>query len=273
MSLDAFVVSDLDNTLLNSQHELDPLTIATFQELEQCGIPLAIASGRHYTDIQQVRTLLGVSAYIISSNGAHLYDPDDRLIFEQLLSPDLVKALTSIPLPDEVRLNLYTADQWLIDRADERLLAFHQSTGFRYKIVPDIVGCAYEQVGKVLYIGEPEILAGIEAQIREQLAGQVYITYALPDSLEVMSLGVNKGHALGMLLDRLNISPEHCVAFGDNLNDIEMLELAGGACVMENANPLLFEALPAAKVIGDHDEAGVARELRQRFRLDAAVGK
>jgi len=267
MLTDSLVVSDLDGTLLNNAHTLDPLTIQTFQELQQRGVPLAIASGRHVVDIRVVRSLLGVSTYIISSNGAHLYDPDDNLLFEELLSPELVKALTSVERPDSVRLNLYTADAWYIDRADQAIRDFHASTGFEYEVDPSIVNSAHKGVGKVLYIGEPELLANIEADLRESLGDSVYITYALPNSLEVMAAGVNKAHAIRDLLGRIRLSAENCIAFGDNLNDIQMLEYVGHGNIMANANPLLFEVLPGVNVIGSNDEAGVAHELRKHFGL------
>ncbi|ANF58437.1 Cof-type HAD-IIB family hydrolase [Halotalea alkalilenta] len=268
MNIDALIVSDLDNTLLNTDHRLDPLTIETFQEMERRGAVLAIASGRHYRDIRAVREQLGVDAYIISTNGAHLYDRRDRLVSERLLPATLVHDLTLLDKPDSVRLNVYTGSGWLIDAPDQRLLAFHHSTGFVYEVDPALRGKARDDVGKVLFIGDPSELAPIEREVRERFGGQAHVTYSLPDSLEVMARDVNKGRALGVLLEILGMTPAQCVAFGDNLNDVEMLELAEGACVMENANPLLFEALPHAKVIGHHDQAGVARELRSRFALD-----
>ncbi|WP_051464882.1 HAD family hydrolase [Carnimonas nigrificans] len=268
MAMRTLVVSDLDNTLLNSSHQLDPLTITTFQQLEERGVTLAIASGRHFLDIQRVRAQLGVSASIISSNGACLHEPDDRLVFEHVLDAALVEQLTGIERPDSVRLNLYTPDKWLIDQGDARIEAFHHSTGFKYQIDPSIVGQARSDVCKVLYLGPAEQLAEIEALIRARMGKQVHFTYALPNSLEVMALNVNKGRALEQLLERLGMTAAQCVAFGDNLNDIEMLELAEGGCIMENANPLLFEALPGREVIGHHDQAGVAKKLRALFELD-----
>ncbi len=86
-------------------------------------------------------------------------------------------------------------------------------------------------------------------------------------SLEIMAGGVNKGTALEALLATLDIDSEHCLAFGDNLNDTEMLSLAGEAHVMANAHPALFERVPVARRIGHHAESAVARHLQERFSL------
>lgn len=126
-----------------------------------------------------------------------------------------------------------------------------------------------EGIGKALYIGEPHYLAEIEDAVRELAADQLHITYSMINSLEIMAAGVNKGSAVQALLDDLQIPATRCLAFGDNLNDLEMLALAGEAHVMGNAHPHLSGMLSGAQVIGHHAEAAVAMHLRERFGLDA----
>ena len=147
------------------------------------------------------------------------------------------------------------------------LLSLHEATGFGYRVEGpgemDVQG-----VGKVLYIGDPSLLADIEAGAREAAGEALHITYSMSHSLEIMAAGVNKGTAVSALLGDLGIPATRCLAFGDNLNDLEMLALAGEAQVMANAHPRLAEDLPEARVIGHHAEAAVAQHLRQRFGLD-----
>jgi len=73
--------------------------------------------------------------------------------------------------------------------------------------------------------------------------------------------------ALSSLLERLGLTPADCLAFGDNLNDTEMLDLAGEAQVMANAHPALFDRVSGAERIGHHGEAAVAVWLKKRFGL------
>ncbi|MCM2971215.1 Cof-type HAD-IIB family hydrolase [Larsenimonas suaedae] len=259
------IVTDLDNTLLDSQHALDPLTVETFQALEAKGHHLAIASGRHVEDIREVRRQLGVSAHIISTNGAYLHAPDDQLVFERPLDAALASALIGeLDVPGDVRVNVYTADHWWIDAESPNLLAFHESTGFSYR-VGDLAALEGQHVGKVFFIGEPRLLAALETELRARFEAQVHITYSLPNSLEVMAKGATKGSALEALLDRLSLPASACLAFGDNLNDYEMLSVAGQAHLVSNAHPHLFTALPEVTVIGDHSDAAVARTLKARL--------
>ncbi|MDU6524331.1 MAG: HAD-IIB family hydrolase, partial [Enterococcus sp.] len=74
--------------------------------------------------------------------------------------------------------------------------------------------------------------------------------------LEVMADGVNKGAALKFLLDYLKIAKSEIIAFGDQENDLEMLQFAGTSIAMENAVTLIRQT--AAKTTSSNDEAGVA---------------
>lgn len=70
---------------------------------------------------------------------------------------------------------------------------------------------------------------------------------------------------------RLGVDPAHCVAFGDNMNDIDLLETAGYPFMMNNANPDLALRLPKVPRIGNNFEAGVARHLRALFALEDSI--
>jgi len=56
-----------------------------------------------------------------------------------------------------------------------------------------------------------------------------------------------------------------CIAFGDGMNDLEMLSMSGKGCLMENAFPRLKSALPDSEVIGSNADDAVAHYLRTKF--------
>ncbi|MFP8966948.1 HAD family hydrolase [Pokkaliibacter sp. CJK22405] len=262
------IVSDMDKTLLNADHALAPLTLQTLRELHALGHVITLASGRHHQDLASYRQQLGFPTYVISSNGAHLYQPDDQLISETLIEPELVKAASALPLDEAIGMSIYTRDGWLINRPDPELAELHQHTAFRYEVTPGIYGYDGDDAAKLLYAGTPEQLAVQEGRLRENFEGKLHITYSQPHYLEVMAPGVNKGTALSRLLEELSLTTADCHVFGDNLNDLEMLQLADHAHVMANAHPQLAGQIPHAKIIGHHDEEGVARQLRASFNLD-----
>lgn len=260
------IVSDLDGTLLGADHDLAPDTIATLRELARRGHHLAFASGRHFRDMLNFRERLGVPVHIISTNGAYLHGPDDDLLAAFHLDVEMALELIALPRHPDVRLNLYRDDDWLIDAPEPRLLALHAHTGFGYRVAKpgDLDG---KGVGKVLYIGDAGRLVAMEAGVREHYGDRLHVTYSTVNALEIMACGVNKGTALASLLSRLSLGTEDCLAFGDNLNDCEMLALAGEAHIMANAHPELSARVPVARAIGHHAENGVAECLRRRFCL------
>ena len=263
------IATDLDGTLLNSDHQLDPFTVATVRRLDQAGVQFVIATGRHYCDVAGIRDVLGIRPYLVTSNGARVHAPDDTMVHSRNLASDVVRSLVQPAVVGEhgrVIVNLFADDAWLIDRDAPELLAFHQDSGFRYDVIDmrSHDGC---DIAKVLYIGEPEDLAHVAARLAREFGDTLYVTYSLPDCLEVMTATVSKGRALRFVLDRLGVHASHCVAFGDNMNDIDLLETAGHPFMMNNANPDLQARLPLVPRIGNNFEAGVAHHLRKLFSM------
>lgn len=260
------IVSDLDGTLLGSDHRLHDETVDVLRQLHGQGHHVALASGRHYHDMRVFRDQLAIPAHLISTNGAYVHDPQDTLLAAHHVAPEHAQTLIDLPRPPQVRLNLYRESGWHIDAEAPHLLSLHASTGFRYEVVPP-TQMDTNGVGKVLYLGDPAALKQLEVQAQEAHGDALHITYSTVDSLEIMARGVNKGVALSSLLERLGLTAADCLAFGDNLNDTEMLDLAGEAQVMANAHPALFDRVTGAERIGHHGEAAVARWLRERFAL------
>ncbi|WP_153099084.1 Cof-type HAD-IIB family hydrolase [Paraburkholderia hayleyella] len=263
------IATDLDGTLLNGDHQVDPFTIATVRRLEAQGLHFIIATGRHHRDVAGIRDVLGIRPYLVTSNGARVHDPDDKMVYADNLPPDVVRQLVQPRLTGahgRVIVNLFADDAWLIDRDAPELLLLHQDSGFGYEVL-DLQQHNGRGIAKVLYIGEPADLAQLAHNLACSFGDALYVTYSLPDCLEVMTSNVSKGRALQFVLERLGISTARCVAFGDNMNDIDLLETAGHPFMMNNANPDLIARLPGVPRIGNNFEAGVAHHLRKLFAL------
>lgn len=78
-----------------------------------------------------------------------------------------------------------------------------------------------------------------------------------------MAAGVNKGVALHTMAELLSVPISRTAAFGDFLNDYELLREAGTAIAMENAHPKLKEI--ADHIAPPNTEYGVMTVLRQLF--------
>ncbi|UXY16897.1 Cof-type HAD-IIB family hydrolase [Chitiniphilus purpureus] len=260
------IATDLDGTLLSPDHTVPPHTAQTLRDLQARGLRFAIATGRHYCDVRGIRDVLGIEAYLITSNGARVHDPHNRQIHAENIDPALVRALVQPKFAAGTSLNLYLDETWLIGEPNEDLLRYHQDSGFTYEVadIPSIDG---EGVAKILYVSAHAHLLALEARLLAEFDDTLYVTFSALDCLEVMAPTVSKGHALTVVMDELGIAAADCIAFGDNLNDLEMLQTAGHPFLMGNANPRLVAQLPGVPQIGSNTEGGVALHLRTLFGL------
>ena len=103
----------------------------------------------------------------------------------------------------------------------------------------DTVGALREWLSspptKLVAICEPKALDGLAERLRKQFAGRLYISKSLPFFLELASPEVSKGSVLGFVAERLGFTAAETVAFGDGENDIELLDWAGYAVAVANA--------------------------------------
>ncbi len=258
------VVCDLDGTLLNPQHRLGAYTRDVLGRLLDLGVALMLASGRHFGDLHRLSTELGASSGLISCNGAAVHDAGGNLVHHQPLDPACLDFLLRDPVFDSVHVNLYRIHDWLVERPEPCLLQYHQESGFAYQVV-DFADLDAQPVLKVFFYGDRQRLLDLEGLVHERCPGRLATTFSLPVTLEVMAAGVSKGAALGRVLAGLGLKRSEVIAFGDGMNDLELLQEAGKGVVMGNADPRLKAALDGQEVIGTNAEEAVARHLESLF--------
>ncbi|GAA4649950.1 sugar/pyridoxal phosphate phosphatase YigL [Kistimonas scapharcae] len=260
------VVTDLDGTLLNQEHAISESSSAIFRQLSG-GIRFIMATGRPWGDARYFRDQLNIPIYLISSNGARVHSPEDEVLVSHDLTPDLLTALYTLSeqFADDTLMSVNQEDRWFVTRAFPELAEYHRDSGFTY-LVSAAADMPHQGVCKVFFNARNRnALLPLEAIIRESLGEQVSITWSSPECLEIMAAGVNKGQALAELLPRLHAKPGDIMAFGDGLNDLEMLSLVGRGVCMQNADPLLKSRLPSLDTTLSNHEHGVACYLRDYY--------
>lgn len=255
----AAIASDLDGTLLDAQHAITSFTSDTLRAAAARDVHLIIATGRHASEARRLTAELKLPLSLISSNGARVHAADGQLLFRADVPAPLVRALTQPEFAHDTLLSLYLDDT--------ALRCLHEGYGtlaeeFFGEQHPDLTQYHGEGVAKLMYTGQPARLAEIEQAISQRFGNQLALTYSQPTYLEVMAPGVNKGQALTRLLAKLGVDAQQCAAFGDGLNDLEMLQAVGHPHRMANAHPKLHALLPHAAQAGHHNEAGVAKQIQ-----------
>jgi len=258
------IACDLDGTLLDGHHRVGRFSAAIVRAVVDRGVRFVIATGRHYREVTAIRAQLGVAGDLIACNGARVHDTAGHVTYRQDLPPEMVAELGHPALVRGTMLNVYTDEEWLVDHVVPRPQGAID-TGLAHRIVSP--WRAPPGVAKVFYIGELPALQAIERDLQTEFGDRVSYAYSLADCLEVTAANVHKGRALAAWLEGNGVTPAECLAFGDGMNDLQMLRLAGKALVMGNASPRVKAALPELEVIGSHRDEAMAHYLQQLYDL------
>lgn len=239
------IATDMDGTLLDSQGLLDlPRLEKILDRLEEKGIRFVIATGN---EIHRVRQLLGhltERVVLIVANGAKIFE-NNQLIQVETWDDELVeKALTFFKGQECQNQFVITSmnggfvkEGTIFTQLDkfmtpEMIELFYQRMNFVEEFHPELFGGVLKMS---LVVGEDRT-EQVQEDFNQVFNGYVQAVSSGYGCLDIIQDGIHKAWALQELLKRWNIKSEEIMAFGDSENDVEMLELAGIAYAMENAD-------------------------------------
>ena len=240
---------DMDGTLLMPDHRLGEQTLRALRRLQASGVTLAFATGRHALEMRALLRSLDLEAWLIAGNGTRIHAPDGEVLDRRDLAPDVAEAVLHSRWDTRASLHVFNDDGWFTGEADPALLEAHGLSDFRYQLRP-LKAIPAHEVTKICFCGDREELTRLRIQLNDAIAGRADICFSAVDCLEILPAGCNKGSALARLGEHLGVSLQECMAFGDAMNDSEMLGAVGKGLIMGNAMPQLKAALPHLPVIG-----------------------
>lgn len=259
------VFSDIDGTLLNTSHRIPELTKRKIQDMNQNGIPFVLVSARMPKGMREIRNELGAQSPMICYSGALVVDEKDHPIYSVALGKEEAKQLCDVIKEKnrEISVNIYSNDLWMVEDIEEFWVKQEMEiTGVGAKEVSFEDFSVFEEVHKILCMGEAEDIARLEQDLKQQFP-EIRIYRSKDTYLEIMSMRASKSDAVHMLEQRFEIQREESVAFGDNFNDIDMIEYAGFGVAVGNA---MAEVKDAADYVTDtNDNEGLRKVLDQCF--------
>jgi Cof subfamily protein (haloacid dehalogenase superfamily) len=259
------IVCDLDGTLLDSNHAMSEKTIREIKRVSRKGVKVIIATGRHYIDVKGVANRLELDTCIIGSNGTRVYSGNGKRLIMHNLDKTAIKKVMNYKLPGDVHLNIYQGKEWLVLEEHQELLDFHNS-GFSYRKISGINDLKIDEINKFyLYSNDIELMKEVEKDLKIILDETCDVFFSYHSVIEIMPKGISKGLALAELMDKEGVKAQEVMAFGDGLNDYEMLSWVGKGLIMKNADKNLIEKLSSHEIIGSNDEDGVANYLMENF--------
>lgn len=227
---------DLDGTLLTPQHTVSQHTVDVIRQAVDSGMFLVIATGRVPYIFHSVVKELPLNAPQITSNGATIIDVHTNTILRQKLLPTenilpIFEAAHNLGL----QFCYYTTEYLYAGQALYDLRNWYLSE-VPVKAVEDITSIYPQPCIKLGAYGNAATLGEKREELERIFAGKIYVTQTASEWLEFMHPEVSKANALKSITQSLNIRPEEVIAFGDNHNDLEMLQFAGLGVAMANAH-------------------------------------
>jgi Cof subfamily protein (haloacid dehalogenase superfamily) len=254
------VVSDMDGTLLNSRHELDPEFYVLFRELRQRGIHFAAASGRQYHNIRNVFSSIQRDMYFIAENGGYVMHRDEELFVQEMDSELTYSLIRDAKKIEETFTILCGKKKAYIEDTTEFFVEHLARYYDEYEVVDDLLKVKNDQFLKIA-ICDMSGAEGNTYQLFKGKADQLQIKISGNIWLDISHKRANKGEALKKVQEVLGIDPSETIVFGDYLNDLEMMQQADFSFAMENAHPQVKRV--ARFIAPSNDERGVLQILRQ----------
>ena len=156
-------------------------------------------------------------------------------------------------------INCYVGDELYVARVTPEAERYAKFQNLPIHPVGDLLAWLEEPPTKLVTIGDPDALDGLERRLKGQFDGRLYISKSLPYFLEFASPRVTKASGLQFVAERLGFGPERTIAFGDGENDVELLEWAGYGVAVANAHERVLAV--ADWVCPSAAEEGVAQVI------------
>jgi Cof subfamily protein (haloacid dehalogenase superfamily) len=269
------VALDLDGTLLDNARQVRRQTIDALQRVRELGVQVMIVTGRHHTSTQAYWHQLNLELPAICCNGAYVYDfRAGKALAGDPFTRAEARELLSIVRAQSIHATIYTdaAMTYEEDRrhlADMRQWGLTQPEPVRPRLaLADSFERLIDEAGIVWkFLIASDDPAALETFMQAARARGFDSVRSSSNRVDVARPGNSKGKRLAEFLAQQSILPQEVIAFGDQDNDKEMLELVGLGVAMGNSRQEVRAS--ADWVTGHNDSDGIADAL-QRFVLTAA---
>ncbi|MFC3039594.1 HAD family hydrolase [Virgibacillus xinjiangensis] len=228
---------DIDGTILKPDHTYTDSTKTAISQAKEKGVEVFIATGRPLHEIEGLAEELDVDS-LIGYNGAYAVYQDETIVDEPI-SSETVRRFLNIAEENGHELVLYTngcnyftsLDHPFVQQFND-IFQLKKNEVFTDDVIDQIIGITILNISP-----EKARLYEIEENIRLSIVN----VNGAEQAQDLIRKNVNKGEAVKTILQRLHIPQEQAIAFGDGMNDKEMLQAVGHGFAMGNAHPDLVE--------------------------------
>jgi Cof subfamily protein (haloacid dehalogenase superfamily) len=218
-----------------------------------------IVTGRMFRSIRRYLEEAEIHEPVICYQGAVVADADGRFLRHEPIPLALAREAIEAVVHEGFHLNVYVDDELYVAEVTPEARAYADFQNLTIHAVGDLAAWIEQPPTKIVSVGDPQALDGLETRLKARFDGRLYISKSLPYFLELASPEVTKATGLAFLSEHLGFSAERTLAFGDGENDIELLEWAGYGVAVANAHDRVLAV--ADWVCPPAAEEGVAQVL------------
>ena len=252
------VATDMDGTFLDGQGQFDMERLKSLLvKFKEKGLYFAVASGRGILSLEKLFAEVRNEIIFIAENGS-LVEFHGQDLYEATMNRDFYLAtfekLKESPYVNTGKL-LLTGKKacYVLDSVDPTYLHFSAHYNENIAKVASLADID-DEIFKFTTNFTPETIAEGEAWVNEYVPGVKAMTTGY-ESIDIVLDYVDKGVAIVELAKKLGLDMNQVMAFGDNLNDLHMMQVVGHPIAPENARPEILEL--ATEVIGSHKDQSV----------------
>ncbi len=259
------IASDVDGTLVeDGTFKLNPEYYSVIEKLYSKGIIFVASSGRQFQSIRSLFEPIAEKMAFISEGGAVVWRDFTPFVPHPLPHEYVSGIARDVREIDGADVMFGTPGYSLCPREGTSMYKWLKD-GYRFKIkaldswdIPDIYTFTKAAVYYPDRVEEVTYSSGFvkkwQKKLHLSLAGTMWLDCVMPN--------VNKGSALKIIMEDLGIAPDEVWGFGDNQNDLEMLELSGGGSFAVSSARMEVK-LSASGIIGNYENDGVLTKLKE----------
>ncbi|MFD0861176.1 HAD family hydrolase [Sungkyunkwania multivorans] len=259
-----YLFTDIDGTLLSTGNDVSEMTISEINRIKH-RVQTILVSARMPSAITYLQKRLGIEGLpIICYNGALIME-GNKVIDSTEIPTATLEALYDITKDrKDIHLGIYAEDEWYVEKHSARIEKEKFNTQVSPTFMPiseAIAKLKYQNRGahKIMTMASEEASKAIYPILQAHFSDSLHLYRSNATLIEIADKRISKLTAIKDLLKGQHASLEQVIAFGDNYNDVEMLEAVGFGVAVANARE---EAKAVADAITDHHkEHGVAKAI------------
>ncbi|CEH34141.1 HAD family hydrolase [Romboutsia lituseburensis] len=258
------IATDMDGTLLNSNHEIPNNFKETISSLKEKDIMFAISTGRNYLDISYKFDDYKDELLFICENGTGIYYKDE-CVYSKFLEKDTIKKLVELGRNVENAYPMLCGTKGLYLEDEKVLEKLNELFPMNLPVINvDSLLDVDDGIFKVNMFDLTDAETNSYQIFKNENIEDVTLTPSGRYWLDMSSFGTNKGIAIKKVQDMFDIDYKETMVFGDHLNDIEMMKSAYYSYAMKNGHDDVKE-VANFETKYTNEECGVIKTIQEKI--------